>query len=369
VIYNSSDYSEYEKHNLAFQTIVAIREATGIAKRTLTQVRYEDAMDILYDIDPGTYAEVVKRLVQKNKNEEVDLAIARAQSQSTVDEPKSPEDVLQQDLARYQREYKAKPSNPLKKKIQKTIAALEWFKPREPNENEILNQDFFLAKRNFAVNEPIYEKEKSKDFRLADDKILRMRLFHPDNEEHIVGTDLVYEQYDLINERVRFSHLQYKVWDKEAIYFSQGSISAQLDKLETHICKGNFCRNMKGNNYSEDYRLPYCSAFLRPTDEKQGNETALITSGFHIPVCKVINIKNEPQVKITKSGIKERSISHGIFEEMFVNNLLGSRWMSFDELQSFYDKIAIESNLNSIRLHVQEISIESEAQAQLRIGR
>ena len=264
-LYTSEDYTEDEKRNLAFQTTVAIREAVSVAKRIPTQVAYESVFDLINDIDPELYGHITDLLTKKNKSEEVELAIAEANAISTDEEPVTPTDILDRKLDPILAALKKEPkSHPLKREKSKLLAAKENFQLRTPSEHKILNQDFFLATRSYAINDPIYKDEKRIDYKLGNDRILRLRMLHPDNEEHIIGSDLVYEQYDLKNERVRLVHLQYKVWDeKDVLYFSKGNMSSQLDKLSNNICNNNMCVNKAGVNYTKGYRLPFCSAFLR----------------------------------------------------------------------------------------------------------
>ena len=68
--------------------------------------------------------------------------------------------------------------------------------------------------------------------------------------------------------------------------------------------------------------------------------------------------------KITKENIKSKSISHKIFEEEFLTNKLGSRWITIDDLDRFYKKINLNYLSDTIRVHAQEILVPSEEQIQ-----
>ncbi len=52
-----------------------------------------------------------------------------------------------------------------------------------------------------------------KDFQLPDDKVLRLRVLHPDRPEHITGADIIYERHDLKSNKVSFISVQYKIWE------------------------------------------------------------------------------------------------------------------------------------------------------------
>lgn len=77
--------------------------------------------------------------------------------------------------------------------------------------------------------EKFFETDNYVDYKIAKDRFLRIRLLHPDKAEHILGADLIYEQYDVDTEKVRIAVLQYKTWENGVLYFSQGSIFPYRD--------------------------------------------------------------------------------------------------------------------------------------------
>ena len=105
--------------------------------------------------------------------------------------------------------------------------------------------------------------------------------------------------------------------------------------------------------------MPYCCAFLRPTNRIQNPDNQLKSTGLHIPICEVLK-KIGNDVKLLKKEINSISISNRIFEEMFISNSLGSRWLSITELEKFYEFNEIRSFTNRIRVHAQEVQIYSE---------
>lgn len=125
------------------------------------------------------------------------------------------------------------------------------------------------------------------------------------------------------------------------------------------------CQQGWGKLY-EGLSLAFLLGFFKATDRKQGSDSSLVTSGLHCPVCRIQKVRNSEEKKITKDTIRNISVGHSIFEEMFVYNMLGSRWFSFDELEEYYDRIGIETEMNTIRIHAQEIYIEPENAEQLK---
>ncbi len=197
---------------------------------------------------------------------------------------------------------------------------------------------------------------------------MRLRLLHPDKEEEILGSDLIYEQFDLEKQLVRFVHIQYKMWSKNGIYFKQGSIMEQIGKVSKVLCDSNYCKSSLGSNTPERYRFPYCSGFFRPTDKQIDNDKDMNSSGFHLPMCYVKR-QATTNVKITRDEAKSNGLSNVVFNDLFVNGFLGSKWIPIDELQEFYKKHNIEDYVNNMRIHAQEIYVESEADRVIKQGK
>lgn len=217
------------------------------------------------------------------------------------------------------------------------------------SEHKILNHDFYISERGGYFAEAIYENDSYKDYKLRDNQFLRLRLLHPDKAEALLGTDLIYEQFDLVNNKVRFVHLQYKTWNANAIYFSDTRMVGQIEKMNKHLCTSGFCNGKHGKNYTKKlYRYPYCSGFLRPTSDKISSDSKMISTGYHLPICELFKMKGKVN-KISKENIKGKSLSHQIFEECFTSNQLGSRWISIDELDAFYIKSGLNYTGHTIR--------------------
>jgi hypothetical protein len=242
----------------------------------------------------------------------------------------------------------------LEKRIYQLKSAREYFIPRELSEHKALFRDTHLANRDKFFEKDIYTNDHYKDYLLKNGSYLRMRILHPDKPEHIFGADLIYEVFDLKRKLARFVHLQYKSWNTNVLYFSDKRMKAQIAKMEKNLCESGYCHSHDGNKHSLTYRLPFCSAFLRPTSKLQNNDSKLISTGIHIPICsakEIVDIDN----KITSLNTIEQSVSYNIFEELFVNNSLGSRWVKMDELDQFYEEKGFNSLTDNIRIHAQEV--------------
>jgi len=356
--YKREEVSEEEKRDFAFQTVNAIRESVSLAKNSTQPITYEFAFSIIHDLDEALYNSIINLLVSKNENEIVRFYKEKAEALSDDENKIDPADLIQNELNEIDEILEKKPekSVQLKKRKFGLVAAKEYFTPRKQSEHKSLNHDFYLQSRSDFFGKPLYDSDSFKDYKISENKILRLRLLHPDNDEAILGVDLVYEHFDQRKDSVRFAHMQYKTWNTNVLYESASSnLRQQLSKMQQHLCDSKYCDGP--HNGDSEYRFPYCSGFLRPTSKLQSSESKLITTGIHVPICQAIQLL-ESERKLTKENLKDRSIKGNIFEELFINNIAGSRWISISELEIFYESKGILSNLNNIRIHAQEVDID-----------
>lgn len=359
--YKNHEIPEDERRDVAFQTVNAIRESVTLARNSTLPITYEFAFEIIYDLNPDLYDSIVKLLVSKNENETVKYYKEEAEASSTEDKKVEPVDLINNEINRVENliDKKGGKATYLLKRKFDLYAAKEYFKPRNQSEHKSLNHDFYLRSREEYFGKPIYENDSYKDYKLKKDKFLRLRLLHPDKEEAILGVDLVYEHFDLRFNRVRFAHMQYKTWNNNVLYASSTkNLISQIEKMQKNLCQSGYCKGPQ-NKKREDYRFPYCSGFLRPTSKIQQADSKLITTGLHIPICQALSIFANDS-KLTKENTRDRSIKGHIFEELFITNIAGSRWIDIDDLEKFYVEKGILSHSNRIRVHAQEIDTFSE---------
>lgn len=360
--FSDNSINEEERRNDAFQILCALREALTISKRNRQAVPYKRALQLINDISPEIHTDISNLLTKTNQSEIVKYYMQKAEAISKDTNAKiSPEQLIEKDLKEERRLLQVgDTTNLIQRKIYELESALEYFHPEDVSENYILNHDFTLTHKHEFFNKKLYDSAKVKDYGLSGNRILRVRLLHPDKAERVIGSDLVYEQFDLINQKVRFIHIQYKTWNTKALYFSEGNIIDQIAKLDKNICQSGYCQNEKGSKHSENYRFPYCSAFLRPTSFLTKPDSSLISSGIHIPICMVKKIKQADNKKIDRKNSAGKSIGHTIFEELFIDKHIGSPWISIDELEKFYKEKGITSETGRIRIHAQEVISQSD---------
>lgn len=355
--FDNPNIDEIERRNIAFQIVCTLREAINLARKDQNPITYENTLDLLSEIKPSFYDPINLLLKNKNESELVKFYKELAEAKSTLNKIILPIDLINKELKKMEALYKNNTNRTyIKKKIVDLKGAKQYFMPRKVSEHKILNQDFYLTDRSGYFGKTLYENDTYKDYKLDNYRILRLRLLHPDKAEAILGSDMVYEQFDLRMEKVRFVHLQYKVWSEKTLYLNDERMMKQLIKMESVLCKSQFC---KSHNQDTEYRLPYCCAFLRPTRKMQDSESKLLTSGIHVPICFIQKLKQK-EIKLTPGNCKSNSITSKIFEELFHSNMLGSRWISIKELEDFYTSKNLAALTDSIRVHAQEIRIQTE---------
>lgn len=345
--------------DLAFQAVVGFRDVIGIAQNNIQPPTYEHALRLIYDVDSDLYDRMINVLSEKNENDTVKLYKEEAKLQSLSSKQQvNPEDLMQAEIDRLQglkkqSDVKAEDVRHIDKRIIVLKAGIENLKPRKINENAILNKDIFQTDRQDELwGEKVFSDYKHVDYRLAPNNYLRLRLLHPDQGEKATGADLVYEQYDLEKNQIRFIFLQYKTWDGTLYFNENTNLPSQVEKMKQSICDCRFC-DAPAYTSINNFRLPHCAAFLRPTDKFQIKNSKMVSSGLHLPICFVSQISQESN-KLEKKELRKIMPGHQIFEKLFNLNMIGSRWMNIDEIEEYYQKTGILARDESLIIYARE---------------
>jgi len=355
-----SEYiSEEEKRSIAFQVLVAVREAIGFGYKAAQPPTYNETMKFLCRLDPSLSENLNNLLNPVSESEDLkyfkDTAKLLSKKEKTEIRPEilikaeiERNTQLKQDAFSVSNEAKS-----IDRRIRHLKSLLEELLPAPVTENAVLRKDFTNERKNLFA-EKLLEEYNYADFALPNDRFLRIRILHPDVAEHTTGADLVYEQVDLVTQKVRFVFLQYKMWDNnDKVLYFKGNTFEQLIKLNEMLCCGNFCSSRRSTDSDKEFRFPYCTGFLRPTNRLQKANSKLISSGLYLPVCKAIQMAHD-EGKIDKKEVQEYCLNHKVFEELFNLNLLGSRWFDFDEAEQFYEEKKIIKPNGFIRLYSRE---------------
>jgi len=232
--------------------------------------------------------------------------------------------------------------------IQRAKEELELIKH---SENQLIFRDAYNAERNLPT---LFLGKASKTYQLSSDNKLRIRVLHPDKPEHITGADLIYEYHDKESGKVNLVFVQYKIWEDKKLSLSDKRLKEQIDRLKSHTCSIGLCQ-CKENN--EDFRFPFCTSFLRPTDALQRADQELISRGEHIPICKIEKVKStgiRGGEYLEYKKIKSISISSMLFEDLFNRGKLGSRSLTIKELEELYKQSNIIDSSDTVIVYAQE---------------
>jgi hypothetical protein len=237
----------------------------------------------------------------------------------------------------------------LNKKLQRLISAERELDPIAHTENQLVFRDVYNVDR-FLPG--LQWGQGYRDFQLPEDKILRIRVLHPDKPEHVTGADVIYERHSPRDERASIVAVQYKIWKRKRLRLERRT-QAQLDRLNTFICENKLCQGIKSDHA---YRFPFCAAFLRPTDQLQTADQKYLSTGEHLPICRIKDCE-----RITDSGskvleynrMKSVALSSEMFEYLFNRGKIGSRSLTYRELNSLYRKYSIASK-DTVILYAQE---------------
>jgi hypothetical protein len=354
------NFEEYKKFQTEWALLNLVRELRGISNKGATPTYYS-AIKLARQVIPEVFDEESLIVKRHHEPEMVRSYRQKAEAQTQLEgKVISPVELVDERMTVLTQQIATDiPSKDLLvKELDKLKIVRSMLLPKSVQEDYILSHDVKSMK--FGV-EPINIKAKSTDYKVSEKRTIRVRLIHPNDGEQSMGADLIYEQYDPENRKVRFIMIQYKIWDGELLYWSQAkNLEPQLKKMEDNLCKKGFCHCENGNNFTTEYRYPFCSAFLRPTDKLQFKDSPFSSSGMHIPICKIngVTVESKEGNKILRrQNMKHTSLSHKVFEENFNYNQIGSRWMNYSEAEELYREHKILDDSERIIVHVQELTI------------
>ena len=362
-----SDYEQLAERRLRLDaewtTLIALRDTIGFALRGRggnTNATYKQAFILGNLLLPQLFDPETSILQSEQLSEKAKTYIQKAEALSEIEKRTiSPEDLVGLAIAEHDRllhtETVLHGRDLIRKELSELQNTLKELEKRKNTENSLIFRDAYRVDRGYPISG---NGRNYKDFKISEEKVLRIRVLHPDKPEHAVGADLIYENY-LENRNVklvRLAAVQYKIWKDKSLRLDERARN-QLEKLKSTFCDRNMCLEDK-NGQIESYRLPHCSAFLRPTDELQLENAQLLSIGYYTPIC-VVKRQQRPTPKgnaiLRGSDIMNESLSHKVFEEMFNKNMLGSRWLKYKELEDLYHSSSVLEPNENIIIHVQEI--------------
>lgn len=339
----------------------AIRGVTKIAaKGDLRKTTYDNALEFGGEIYPellGPDASILKRERESDLVKEYrQRARVKSSQQGVKIEALS---ILQADISEYQGlvEYERNNKNDrgkvdqLKRKLATLLEAEKEINRVPHTENQLIFRDAYAVERAVPSSG---SGQAYRDFELPDSNILRVRVLHPDKPEHITGADIIYERHSPSEECASIVVVQYKIWEDKVMYLTDKRMLEQLERLKKFTCDKNICEPAGEEN---SFRFPCCAAFIRPTDKLQRADQKFISSGEHLPICRIDECKSSGArgaSMLEYKKIQNTSLSSEMFEQLFNKGKIGSRMISYSELQKLYRENEIAADENTVVIYAQE---------------
>lgn len=342
-------------------TINAVREILKIATHgDMAKSTYDSAMEFGANIYPEMLGPDVSLLRRERESETAREYRQRATLLSIQESREvSPAELITTEISVIEGLLKvAKSEGGNKNKVdqlRRKLTDLKYAKDEISLEKHSENQLIFRDAYNVERSVPEMGSGKAyKTYRLPNSNALRVRVLHPDIPEQVTGADVIYERHAPYSAEASVVAIQYKIWEEKLLRLTDKRMLGQLEKLEDFSCKSGLCNPPEG---SESYRFPHCSAFIRPTDKLQNPNQKLISSGEHLPICKIGQCTDQTDRGVdvlTYKSIRGTSLSAGPFEYLFNEGRIGSRMISYSDLAELYKKYEIAASAERVIIHAQE---------------
>ena len=350
-----------DRINQEWIALNAIRGMVKIAsKGSMTKSTYDNSLDlggVLYPELLGPEKSVLKRERESDTTKEYRQK-AELQSIKNSSDVTALELVLA-DIEEYEslislakgNKGDQKRTDQLKRKLGQLQKAKSELEIKPHSEHQLIFRDAYNVERDIPE---LSKGHAHRDFELPDGNYLRLRVLHPDRPEHITGADIIYERHNKNTGTVSIVVVQYKIWDEKKLYISDPRMQSQIKKIKAFVCENDICVQSEGKN---TYRFPCCSGFLRPTDKLQNVEQKFISTGEHLPICRINDCKSNGKQGgelLEYEKIKEVSLSTELFEDLFNRGKIGSRELSTDELKELYENASVIDSSDTVVIYAQE---------------
>lgn len=352
---------DVDRLNAEWIALNAFRGLTKIASRgDMVKSNYDNALQLGGEVYPELLGDEVSLLKRDRESDTTKEYRQKAELSSIRDGREILAfDLVMADISEYEgllnvaeKTKNNQRVDQLKRKLAQLYKSKKELDPEDHSENQLIFRDAYNAER---IIPTITNGHGHRDFELPNGKILRLRVLHPDRVEHISGADLIYERHNPKQETVAIVAVQYKIWKDKKLYLSDKRMLDQIDKMKNLLCNSDTC---KSSDNDHGYRFPCCAAFLRPTDKLQKADQKFISTGEHLPICKLeeCSTKGERGAPILEyDKIKEISLSSEIFEFLFNKGKIGSREMSYSELETLYRGVLEDASRERVVIYAQEL--------------
>ena len=342
-------------------TLSAIREMLGIGLKGPGVPTYRESLAVGRVLAPGIFDSDTTLLYDNAEPQLVRQYRQQALAQSEKgNRTIAPIDLVDEDIDKFASLLGTKQeTDQLEQRIRILQSTRRQLQEKGYTETNLIIRDVQKAERDLP-NPPV-EYDSYREYRVTASRGLRLRLLHPDPPEHSIGADLVYEHYWEDRRLARLAVIQYKIWDGERLYFSQSEgLEEQIQKMRKAFCQSDLCQQPHTSRPTSEYRLPCCAAFLRPTRKLQSPDSRLISRGLHLPICMIgqsVRFTSQNNKVLESRRFRSEALSHKVFEELFNIGMVGTGWLTYDDVERLYREHSIITPDETIVLHAQEFTV------------
>lgn len=323
-------------------TFVALRDALGIALQDAGAAKREDTLRLAKKVVPTIFDRENSRLQRHwASHEEKEI------HEKAFMRKKPFEKVLRAEIATLEKELKQRDTEGLARthhaRLESLKRLLQDTRAESYFEGKLIVGDAELGTPAVKRSGIYYE------FCLPAKRGLKIRVTHDTKVEGITGADLVYEHHMLKQRQARVAAVQYKIMRNRRVVPKDERLKSQLSRLHGWYCGKLPC--IEPNPVDDAFfRFPRCSAFLRATNAITA-DSAGMSQGYYMPVCRVLKFYDERP--ISPDSFDGEVVTQRMFEDLFNSDLLGSRALSYTELEQFYREQEMIQSGDTVSLHVQ----------------
>ncbi|WP_435016712.1 hypothetical protein TA3x_004286 [Tundrisphaera sp. TA3] len=345
--------------DIEWATASALRDGMEIASgRGRHKITYKQAEALGREVAPEIFLNVNRLLDKPNETLLAQEIRQHANAQSAVDRIEiTPVQYITAEIKKMQLQIAALDDDEdrhlLENKIARYQDVRQELEPRENREAQLIWGDAIAS----GLGLPECGAGNDyKDYQLHEGRILRVRAAHLMALEEKIGCDLVYENLNCKEKTARLVMVQYKLWEPydDVIHHNERD-NNQINRMTNAACKNRLC-SMDNVAYTS-YRLPNCAAFVRPTDRLKEPTSKTVSSSLHIPIC-VMNESWQPNKNkgksIKREYVRNRSLSHRTFGELFEYGMVGSKQITWDEMTEIYKSYGIFNVTERVMIHMQD---------------
>lgn len=304
-------------------TFVAFRDGLSVALQSTNVVTRNETLRLAERLLPNVFSRNTSQLHQHwaSKDERILREIARMNNRPFIE-------VLTEEIKRQEDELKLKDPQYQARSIRTRLDGLKKILNNSTS-NKFFEGKLILIDAATGNQLPSSQEGNFYEFALSSGRGLRIRIAHDTPIEAINGADIIYEHHIPNERRARIMAVQYKIIDDNDNVPKSKELKSQLNRLNHWYCKTLPCisDSLPCNNF---FRLPPCAAFLRATNKLQDKDSAGISLGYYIPVCRVMKNYNDRRISINTKNYQGEAITHKLFEDLFNLDILGSRWMTYE---------------------------------------